>query len=291
MYPAHWLTLYPATPRDNRVFVAMSFDARLNARWSDVIEPALSSVQFRGNALSPYRVDTRQIGDSILTEIVQGVAQSRLVFVDITSLDELNSTPIRNGNVMYELGIAHAARLPEEILVFRSDDHPLPFDTQGFRTLVYHPEKDPKAAIETIGKAARDALSEIDLRRSAATRRVSERLSGDDIEILFRSSVGFPHPTAENTFAQAWAARDSASIHRLLEFGLVAPSFPKKDELRARVHERLGSLVTYSITEFGRAVARYITSTIGLSREEILDAGRGSKPVRDAEVQNPADSP
>jgi hypothetical protein len=79
--------------------------------------------------LSAFRVNLSRKSDSIITEIVQNIAQCRLVLTDISTTGwsrsgVRRSRPIRNSNVMYELGIAHAARLPEEVIIVRADaDH------------------------------------------------------------------------------------------------------------------------------------------------------------------------
>jgi hypothetical protein len=128
MYPNTYLSLFPPFPRNDKVFVAMSFDEKFRARWDKVICPAVSRIERRGNRLEAFRVDARKISDSILTEILSGISTARLVLADVSTIKKVENKPIRNGNVMYEVGIAHAARLPEEVLLFRSDNDPLLFD-------------------------------------------------------------------------------------------------------------------------------------------------------------------
>jgi hypothetical protein len=100
----------------------MSFDPAFDARWSTVLQPALKCVVLEnGIPLDPFRVDLSRSSDAILTEVLQAIADSAVIIADITALHELNRRPVRNGNVMYEVGLAHAARLPEEVLLFRSD--------------------------------------------------------------------------------------------------------------------------------------------------------------------------
>ena len=85
MYPANYFGLFPPFPREETVFVAMSFDTRFEFRWSEVIAPAINRVVVNGKKLDPIRVDGRRISDSILTEILSGVGSSRLVVADITT--------------------------------------------------------------------------------------------------------------------------------------------------------------------------------------------------------------
>ena len=63
-----------------------------------------------------------------LTKVLNGVTDARLILCDISSVAKVAGNPFRNGNVMYEVGIAHACRLPEEVLLFRSDRDDLLFD-------------------------------------------------------------------------------------------------------------------------------------------------------------------
>src|SRR5258708_1529040 len=133
MYPRLFFDQFPPFPRSHHVFVAMSFDARMNARWHNVIAPAVADVNVEGTSLNAYRVDMRMVSDSILTEILSGIGNALLILGDVSSLDNLNGVAVRNPNVFYEIGIAHATRLPEEVLLFRSDDGAMLFDVANIR--------------------------------------------------------------------------------------------------------------------------------------------------------------
>jgi hypothetical protein len=113
MYPANYFGLFPPFPREDKVFIAMSFDQRFEDRWTRVIGPAIRNIRVNDVPLEPHRVDIRQISDSILTEILAGITNHRAIFADVTSLGSIDGRPLRNGNVMYEVGLAHALRLPE----------------------------------------------------------------------------------------------------------------------------------------------------------------------------------
>jgi hypothetical protein len=112
MYPKIFLEYFRDFERTNRVFVAMPFSPDFKPRWDDVFRPAIEAV-----GLEAFRVDMRKTGDSIQTEILQQISQAQLILVDV-STDE---TGHRNANVMYELGVAHASRLPDEVIIVRSD--------------------------------------------------------------------------------------------------------------------------------------------------------------------------
>jgi hypothetical protein len=84
----------------------MSFEKRYENRFNEIIAPAIESIEVEGEKLKPFRVDLSKTGDSILTEIMDGIAHSRFFLADVSS----SGRPYRNGNVMYEVGLALACR-------------------------------------------------------------------------------------------------------------------------------------------------------------------------------------
>ncbi len=124
----------------------MSFDPSFDARWPHVLAPAVRAVLVNDRPLDPHRVDLRRVSDSILTEILDGIARCRVFLADLTSFGEINGRAVRNANVMYEVGLAHAVRQPEEVLLFRSDDLDLLFDITNVRVHRYDPDGCRKAA-------------------------------------------------------------------------------------------------------------------------------------------------
>ena len=182
----------------------MSFDPRFTHRWSEVIGPAIRNVQVNGKNLEPLRVDASRISESILTEILSGITNSRVVLADVTTLSHLEGRPVRNGNVMYEVGIAHAVRLPEEVLLFRSDSDPLLFDVANVRVNHYAPDEQPEEAKSLISDSIIAALRELDLRRHLAVRRAAESLDFPSWWLLVetQSGQGVTHPETR-TMGQA----------------------------------------------------------------------------------------
>jgi hypothetical protein len=126
MYPKYFFEFFREFERTEEVFVAMPFTEAFRPRWDYIFVPAIESVK-----LIPYRVDARLISDSILTDILRGIGRAKLILGDI-SIDE---NGYRNGNVMYELGIAHAIRLAEEVIILRSDNDKLLFDINQVRII------------------------------------------------------------------------------------------------------------------------------------------------------------
>ena len=176
MYPSEYYSLYPPFPRQDQIFVAMSFSKTFRYRWDKVINPAVSQVAINDNKLKAHRVDTKKVSDSILTEILTGISRSRLVLADITTIGRIDNRHVRNGNVLYEVGLAQAVRLPEEVLLFRSDDDPLLFDVSNIRVNSYDPDNDPEKAQEIIIDTIKSAFKEIDLKRHLTVQRLAETL-------------------------------------------------------------------------------------------------------------------
>ena len=113
-----------------QVFVAMSFADEYRMRYEQVIALAISSIQLNGTSLIPYRVDISKSGDSILTDIIEGVSHSQMILADVSSVgkDSKTGESYRNGNVMYEVGLALACRHPSDVLLVRDDKDKFLFD-------------------------------------------------------------------------------------------------------------------------------------------------------------------
>jgi len=68
------------------------------------------------------------------------------------------------------VGLAHASRLPEEVILFRSDENELDFDIAGIRVHNYYPNDIDNARTKIKG-LIRDALKSIDLHKSIAVQK------------------------------------------------------------------------------------------------------------------------
>lgn len=128
MYPKQYFDLFRSDIDEKIVFVGMSFDPAYATLWQDIIEPAILQAAF-----CPHRVDLQVAGDSIMIDIMKGILHAKLLLFDVTADDR----GARNGNVMYELGLAHAIRHPEEVLIVRADSDPLLFDVANIRVHKY----------------------------------------------------------------------------------------------------------------------------------------------------------
>lgn len=121
MYPYDFFTKYRVDKLINQVFVGMWFNTEHKIRFDNIIVKAIEKCQ----GMKPYRVDQPVSGDSIPINILEGILNSRIVLFEISYITPeiviYNSIKMRfrNANVMYELGLAHAWRLPEEIIIIR----------------------------------------------------------------------------------------------------------------------------------------------------------------------------
>lgn len=133
MHPQAFLKTFWRIELRPQIFVAMSFDEKYKSRFDNIIKPAISAISIKGEYLKPYRVDLSKSGDSILTDITDGIAHSQLVLADVSSIgkDSVTDDSYRNGNVMYEVGLALACRHPSEVLLIRDDRDPFLFDVSS----------------------------------------------------------------------------------------------------------------------------------------------------------------
>jgi hypothetical protein len=275
MYPANLFGLFPPFPREEKVFVAMSFDPRFDNRWRDVIAPAIRHVAVNGTPLEPVRVDMRRVSDSILTEILTGITNSRLIFADVTTIGVLDGRPVRNGNVLYEVGIAHAVRLPEEVILFRSDNDPLLFDMANVRVNFYQPEEALEDARGVVSDTIVAAVKEIDLHKHLAVKKAAESLDFPSWWLLAeaQAQVGIAHP-AMRTFGQALGNASRANaISRLLELGAIKTTYLNvTPELFTKIADSTDTpILTYECTEFGKAVFQEGMARMGLFSPEMQE--------------------
>lgn len=273
MYPNTYVNLFPPFPRDNRVFVAMSFHPRFDARWQNVLVPAVNRVVVNESRLEPHRVDLRKASDSVLTEILDGIGRCRFFLADITTVGELDGRPMRNGNVLYEVGLAHAMRLPEEVVLLRSDTQELLFDVMNIRVLQYDPDGAPTAAQEIVADAIVQSLRELELARSLSVRRVAHSLDVHSWFLLFEIRPGsiLHHPPVRTMGQALGGITRRQAIDRLLQVGALRADFTKlTPELLAASSDRpMEELVGYKITELGAAVAEYGIRKLGFDSPEI----------------------
>jgi hypothetical protein len=276
MYPRDYFALFPAVPRRPRVFVAKSFAPEFEPRFREVIKPAVENIDFEGTSLTVNIVNARVVGDSILTEILDGIANDILIFADVSTIGYLppKGLPVRNANVMYEVGIAHSLRRPEEVILFRSDTDALSFDIANVRINSYSPDTDPAGARLAVGTALSAALKEFALTKAHAVDAAVGQLDIHSISMLLVAQDAALSPALPTTMGDFVGGEPSrAALRRLLDLGAIEAVLADALDAIAKQGHDLGlkDLLSYRLTAFGAALARRLLErfTSGRSRSEM----------------------
>jgi hypothetical protein len=186
MYPQSFLKSLWRLKLKPQVFVAMSFEERYKNRFTEIIAPAIESIEVDGEKLKPYRVDLSKTGDSILTEIIDGIAHSQFFLADVSSIgkDSVSGIAYRNGNVMYEVGLALASRQPTEVLLIRDDQDKFLFDVSSIphMTLDFIKKEDAKNRLQIVIEAK---LKERNLMKDARLLMVLGSLTDEEVSALY----------------------------------------------------------------------------------------------------------
>lgn len=267
MYPRDYFALFPSVPEVPKVFVAISTETRFHPRLRDVIDPVVRSLNYNGTPLVPHVVAASVVNDSILTEILEGIGRSVLFLADITTIGHIGARAVRNSNVIYELGLAHAMRRPEQVIVMRSDADALDFDFAGVRATFYPVDEKPEEAKRVLHSALSGALREVNLCRAHAVE-IASRSMDFDLQVLIMKAIaalegeeGISHepPGRPPAFT---AERYRVNVRRLLDMG--ALEYVPLD-LRAAIkagETNLSAYIRYRATPFGRALARACAETL-----------------------------
>jgi len=104
-----------------RAFVLMPFQREFEGIYTDLIVPALDEAGYEVR-----RADSLLDQRNILADIIHGIAEADLIVAELTLL---------NGNVLYELGIAHGLMKPTVMIT--QDIEEVPFDLRSYRVITY----------------------------------------------------------------------------------------------------------------------------------------------------------
>jgi hypothetical protein len=259
MHPStFYSTLFSQEKRDE-VFVIMSFAPEFDDTWVRIFEPTIRE----DLKLKPNRVDYNLSGQSIIHDILDGIAHARLVLADITCSAMRDARgavwPQRNGNVMWELGIAHVLRLPDEVIIIRADNEPSIFDLTQFRALPYDPD-DVDGARGLLAHLGRDRLNSIDQSKSTYIQRCVQSMDYLSWQILQEADqsagIGYQNNIPTNI-----------SVGKLLEMGALATSFLTATPELVDGATKISTLdfVKYKISAIGKAILECIDRQISLS--------------------------
>ena len=259
MYLDQILGLFYPFPKIKSVFVIMSFDGNFESRWEDIVAPAISNT-----GLNPVRVDSRHVGKLASTEIVNNITHSTLVFADISTGGKNGDKVMRNSDVIYEIGVAHSYRLPEEVLIFRSDKCALPFNLKNFQVTHYDPEKDPEAAKSTLIQMIEDAQLNLDLKRHSVVEHVAKSLDITCWRILDEAARGgIELDRADNQKDFSFDDDSRVAVRQLLHSGLLETDVKGWKEKTSR-RGLDGEFALYQITPFGKLVLDHLFEGEGL---------------------------
>lgn len=126
-------------------FVVMPFDAPIGDYYSSIYKPAIEKAK-----LVPVRADNEIFGSGkIIDQIWAGINAAKVLVAELT---------MKNPNVFYELGIAHALQKPVVLVSSNEDD--VPFDLKHIR-VIYYNKDDPFWGQKLLNKVAENIVSAI----------------------------------------------------------------------------------------------------------------------------------
>jgi hypothetical protein len=261
------MQMYPKTFLDNfwrgdlrrEVFVIMPFHESLTPVWEKAIRPAIEELKDEdGSGFRPHCVRENTPSGDVIREIIDGITNSTLVFADISLLPGEPLTAHRNGNVMYELGIANAFREEVDIIVVKSDRKSAEFDIAPNRYHEYSFD-DLAAAKNRFLELLRSGLRTREGVKKSIAESTWASLDIDCFNFMLRRPTERPFlhpghpdssssvlPAIERTRAISQYEKDVAALRRLLSLGLVSVEYVAQN---AATH-----LTWYQFTPFGKAV-------------------------------------
>lgn len=241
MFPREFFDTYWRTDLRDEVFVAMPFHKEFDSIWQHAIKPAIETG--RDKNLRPKRVDVTTLSGSVIIEILDGIAHSRLILADISIAREGKWVGQRNGNVMYEVGLAHAIRQAPEIVLVRSDEGSINFDLAQISIHSYD-RNDLAVANSLFSTLITDALRQVQLEKSLKVARAIDLLDSDSMYYLsnFASKGPFAGPAPKTRGDELSSIPMRAALSRLQQLGIVR-CIPRPD-----------IPVVFEATEFGKAV-------------------------------------
>ena len=250
MHPKDFFDSYWRSNLRDEVFVAMSFETEFTNVWKCAIEPAILEAS---SSLKPNRIDATTLSGDTVLRILDGICHSRLVFVDISIQKQGRWAGQRNGNVMYELGLAHAWRQASEVIMVRSDSEPISFDVQSMFVHTYNPADLSGARIKFC-ELIKSSLSEVAFTKSLKIRQAIQGLDHLALQFISLHSrmeyfwiADFPPKQSQDlpVLTLKQDLYNMTAIHRLLECGILATDVKiDSGEHRAAFHW----------TAFGKAV-------------------------------------
>ena len=252
MHPNLFLRTFWQMELKPQIFVAMSFAPQYQERYTKVIEPAIQAITVGNVPLRAHRVDISKSGDSILTDIMEGIAHSRMILADVSIIgkDSVTGRSYRNGNVMYEVGLALAARQPQDVLLVRDDKDDFLFDV----STIPHKHIDftnIAVARKELNTELMERLRQQNFLNDARVQMAIAALSAAEVAAL-KKAAAYPPTTV-------WGPKNTGSVDffemqstpRLLDKGIIRV-----------VGEFAGGGPAYHWTPLGQTVAKLVAGAL-----------------------------
>ncbi len=289
MFPRDFFLDYWNPSLRNELFVAMPFTASFESIWKEAIIPAANEC-----GLNAFRVDLRKTSDSILVDILDGIAHAKLLFVDVSPvtcspaswfrslLSPARRPQYPNGNVMYELGLAHASRQAEEVILVRNcSETLLLFDVSSVR-VHYYPASDMPGSRSIFSNLIRDALAIVDRTKSLQVAKAIQAITVSDIMLIRKF---WP-----NAFYLAPKDSDDNNLNNIpSNLMLAAGNLQKLGLVRTQPLSKKGNIsINLYWTEFGNAVVNALGSVA--FQKEISSVEMIAKPENPKAEGSPLES-
>jgi hypothetical protein len=151
----------------------------------------------------------------------------------------------RNGNVMYEVGLAIACRQPVEVILVRDDERPLLFDISHIPVLRFDPN-DVDRSSKVVRSTLVDRMRERDLTKDLRFKATFESLTQFEINLVRQNA----HLNVLGWKGPSYPAAVAMALPRILDKGILRLIKPAAG----------GQPDVYTWTTFGRAVADHLKS-------------------------------
>ena len=241
MYPREYFDTFWRGDIKNEVFVIMPFTEEFTPVWEYAIKPAIEE-DTQENPIA-RRVDTTTITGNIAFEILEGIAHAKIVFADISVCTSEKWKGQRNGNVMYEVGLAHALRQKEEIIMVRKDDEEINFDIVQIRVQRYDPSDLHKTRKE-FSTFIKNSINTIDNLKSLKVEQAVRSLTANCPRLMFYNEGFHIHePTETKPKSTLTILRDYDGVRTLMSLGMLWC------DLDLKTHQ-----YAYHWTDFGKIV-------------------------------------
>ncbi|NIF03962.1 hypothetical protein F3J23_00795 [Chryseobacterium sp. Tr-659] len=144
MYPKNYFETKKSKINKGTCFLIMPFAEKFNKVY-EAFKDSIQSEEINLICVRGDDIHTPHILQSILDQIME----SEFIIADLTDL---------NANVFYELGLVHAIKDMEKVIIVSQDTKYIPFDLKQFRCLIY---EDSKEGLNNLIDELKDTFSKV----------------------------------------------------------------------------------------------------------------------------------